>query len=123
MKITLKLSPCFVVLHCALSLPINSQVENTGCGPVSGFGCNGNCENEPPEEHMFAPILLKQRGVSLTRYSLLLALSSHDPQVRYLAAWSLADQNAKGNVQTSYLGYFANQSNYLGWLADEDENE
>jgi HEAT repeat protein len=108
-----------LVLQFALAALLTAQVENTGCGRMSGFGCNGNCEGEPAEEHMLAPILLKRLGVPITRYDLLLALTNPDPQVRYLAGWSLADQDAKGNTQPDYLSYFANQNSYVGWSADD----
>ena len=97
-QIVPKLLLYLVVVHCAFAAPLWAQAQDVGCLPVSGIACNGGqCEDLPAEQHFLAFAILKRHSISPTRYGLVAALQlSEGTQIRYLAAWQLADQDLVG---------------------------
>jgi HEAT repeat protein len=100
----------FLALQFALALPGIAQdgPDYAGCGKDTRiiYTCNGECGmpgSSPADLHPGASDLLQTRyAVKLDKEDLRAALSSSEVQVRYLAAWLLADAGDKDAV----LGIF-----------------
>jgi HEAT repeat protein len=90
-----------LVWQLLLVLPALAGWRNTGCGQhaVGPFGCNGAaCGMNPLEQHATASVRLQQHGVLKSEVSSRYALHDDDSQIRYLAAWQLADEGAKDSI-------------------------
>lgn len=103
-----------LALALALSAAAQDGPDYAGCGHASNFfTCNGECnlppsEDDPEKLHLWAGDLLQTKyAVKLTEDDLRIALANDDEQVRYLAAWVLADQGQKGVIPDIYLTFKA----------------
>lgn len=92
-------------LQLAITLAAAAQ-ENTyyaGCGkyPFLVVGYSGDNFEEGLDafpSHMFAADHLEKSGIPLTEPALRSALRNDNAEIRYRAAWQLADQNAKDAI-------------------------
>ena len=109
-----KYIPFLVALALAFALPGAAQdgPDYAGCGKdASNIDiCNGECyinSSEPRELHIWAGDALQiLYSVKVTRENLRVALFSNDnAQVRYLAAWWLADQGQKDVIPDIYQAF------------------
>jgi hypothetical protein len=95
---------CLVTLECALTVVGPSQDHAyAGCGkyPFLAFAEPGDPWLEDPapvSSHYRAPARLTDAGVPLTENGLREALRNGKVEIRYSAAWYLADQGAKDSV-------------------------
>ena len=98
---------CLVTLQLVLTAVCSSQehaVEEgyAGCGkyPFLVFGGTGDPLSDPTPipSHYFAEEHLTEAGIALTNATVRSALRDGRAEVRYSAAWYLADQNVKGAI-------------------------
>lgn len=103
----------FLVLQFTLVLPgaALDEPEYAGCGKntLNIYFCNGECgmpSSSLADLHPGAGDLLQTNyAVKLTRDDLRSALSSTDDQVRYLAAWVLADKGQKDAIPEIFTAF------------------
>jgi hypothetical protein len=100
----MRLSFYILTMHCLLVITAGAQsAEWFGCRrtpPDFLFEYNGNlgADTRPIPSHVTARERLGNFGIPLTENSLLSALLDAKPELRYSAAWQLADDNAKGAI-------------------------
>jgi hypothetical protein len=94
---------CLVTLECALTaVGTSQQAVYAGCGkyPFLVFGYSGDPlgDTAPEASHQFAFEHLMSENIPLTKGGLQSALKNGKPEIRYSAAWYLADQGAKDAI-------------------------
>jgi hypothetical protein len=100
---------CLGTLECALTVVGLSQDHGyAGCGkyPFLVFAEPGDPWLEDPapvSSHYHAPERLTYPGIPLTEKGLREALKNGKPEIRYSAAWYLADQDAKDSIPDIFV--------------------
>jgi HEAT repeat protein len=103
----------FLALQFTLALPGTAQDGPTyaGCGKDTRrfYSCNGECgmpSSSPADLHLGAGDLLQNKyPLKLSQEELRSSLRSDDAQLRYLAAWVLADQGQKDAVPDIFTAF------------------
>lgn len=101
----------FLTLQITFALQGAAQTgpDYAGCGKEASsvHSCNGECgmPSSPADLHAMAGFLLETRYAVLTPADLHAALHSNDDQVRYLAAWALADRGQKDSIADIYQAF------------------